>query len=440
MPLPAPSAAVAAGLPPALRRKVALRLLPYLFLIYIVAFLDRANVSYAALGMAHDLGFSAQVMGAGFGIFFWGYFIFEVPSTLMVERWSARKWMSRIMITWGLVASSLGFIHSAHAFLVLRFLLGLGEAGFFPGMIVYLSHWFTEQDKAKAIGLFYTAVPIAFIVGAPLSGVIMRLHWLGLAGWRWVFLLEGVPAIVLGIANLWMLTDWPRQAPWLTEAERELLEAKLDGERSSKTNHVPALGWLRHPVVLKMTVIYFFACTGSYGFGLWLPTMLKGLTGFSVTTITLLAALPYVASLIGVVLVGWNSDRTGERRWHVAIPFFVMAAGLSLGSVFRVYGLGWTLFGFILVGAGVYSYIPSFWALLGRHLSGTAAAVAIGLVNSLGNLGGFFGPYLMGYVQTHTGSFRVAMGILMGVTIIAGGLVLTLPQVPTKGGQAARGV
>lgn len=420
---PAPTA-----LSPTLRRRVAVRLLPYLFVIYVIAFLDRVNISYATLGMTRELGFTAQVMGWGMGIFFFGYFLLEVPSTLLVERWSARKWMARIMVSWGLIAIALGFVHSARAFYLGRFLLGAAEAGFFPGLIVYLGHWFSDRDKAKAVALFMAALPVSFILGSPLSGAILGVHWLGLSGWRWVFILEGLPAIVCGVLNLWLLTDWPAEADWLEPAERAALQAAITGEKAGKPSHLAAWGYLQEPAVLILSLVYLLICSASYGFGLWLPTMLKHVSGLPNMSVTLLSALPYLVCLVCMVVLGWTSDRSGERRWHTAVPLWVMAAGLSIGGLISVHGLGWILAGFCLAGAGVYSYMPSFWALPAGYLSGTAAAVAIGVINSIGNLGGFVGPYMMGYIRTHTGSFTLAMAILVAMLLLAGGLVFTLPR------------
>ena len=419
-------------LPDRIRYRVALRVLPYVFLLYVVAFLDRVNVSYAALGLAREPWFNPEVLGFGAGIFFIGYVLLEVPSTIVVERWSARKWMARIMISWGLIASSMGFVHSAHGFYALRFLLGVGEAGFFPGMIVYLSHWFTDRDRAKAFSLFYIAVPFSYVIGAPLSGLFLRVHWFGLEGWRWIFIVEGIPALVLGVLNLWLLTDWPRDAGWLEPRDREALQAAIDAERQGKPSHLPVLEYAKHRAVVVLMVIYFLAVCGSYGFGIWLPTMLKQFSGLADFQITLLAALPYLVSLVCVLIGAWSSDRSGDRRWHTAVPLFVMAAGLSIGSVWHVSTLGWLMFGFCLVGAGVYTFIPSFWSLPGRHLSGVAAAVSVELINSIGNLGGFVGPYLMGWLQSTTHSFAVGMGVLLAFQVAAGLLVFALKPAPSS--------
>ena len=422
----APPSRLLPAVPDTIRRKVAIRVLPYVFLLYIVAFLDRVNVSYAALQMRAESWFNSEVLGFGAGIFFLGYLLLEIPSTVIVERWSARKWMSRIMISWGIIASAMGFVASANQFYFGRFMLGLGEAGFFPGMIVYVSHWFTERDRAKGVAWFYTAVPLAYVVGSPLAGLLMRISWLGLEGWRWLFILEGIPAIVLGVLNLWLLTDWPREATWLEPAEREQLQAAIDAERRDKPAHMSPLGFITNPMILLLTFIYFLVNCGSYGFGIWLPTMLKQLSGLSDMQVSLLAAVPYVVALFGVVGNAWSSDRSQERVWHAAIPMFIMASGLAFGTFFHLTSMGWIMLGFCIVGAGVYSYIPAFWALPGSRLSGTAAAVSVGIINSFGNLGGFAGPYVMGWLNTRTKSFEVGMGVLLAVQVLAGLLVLTL--------------
>lgn len=429
----APPGAVAPApvpaLPQALRRRIALRLLPYLFVMYVIAFLDRVNISYATLDMTRDLGFSARVMGWGMGIFFFGYFILEIPSTILVERWSARRWMARIMTTWGVIAILLGFVHTARGFYLLRFLLGAAEAGFFPGLIVYLGHWFCDRDKAKAVALFMAALPVSFIIGSPLSGAILGVHWLGLSGWRWVFIIEGVPAVVCGVLNLWLLTDWPAQARWLSAEEGAAVEAALRREWRGKPAHLGAWRYLRHRAVLVLAVVYLLICSASYGFGLWLPTMLQHVSGLGDFQVTLLALLPYVVCLVSMLIFGWSSDRSGERRWHSAVPLWIMAAGLCIGGLIPVHGLMWVVAGFCVAGAGVYSYMPSFWALPSAYLTGTAAAVAVGLINSIGNLGGFVGPYLMGYIRTRTGSFELAMAILVAMLLAGGGLVFALPRV-----------
>jgi ACS family tartrate transporter-like MFS transporter len=427
-PFRAVAPAAASPVPDHVRRRVALRLLPYVFILFIVAFIDRVNVSYAALGLQKEPWYNAEVLGFGAGIFFIGYVLLEIPSTIIVERWSARKWMARIMISWGLLASAMGFVRSANSFYVLRFMLGVGEAGFFPGIIVYLGHWFTERDRARAVAWFFTAVPLSFIVGAPISGKLLSIHWLGLEGWRWIFIIEGIPAVVLGILNVWLLTDWPRDATWLAPEDRETLQRAIDAEKHGKTGHLEALAYIRHPVVLRLTLIYFLSVCGAYGFGLWIPTMVNQLTSLSPFEVSLISALPYVVSLVCLLTFAWTSDRTGERIWHAVIPLLVTAIGLSSSSIWHPTSLGWIMLGFCVVGAGVYTYIPAFWSLPARQLSGTAAAVSVAVINSFGNLGGFVGPYLMGWLRDHTHSFAAGMAVLSSFQAAAALLVLGLRQ------------
>jgi ACS family tartrate transporter-like MFS transporter len=422
---PAPSPTIRPDVTHATRLRVAWRLLPYLFVLYVVAFLDRVNVSYAAIGMTEELRLSAKQLGFGLGIFFVGYFLLEIPSTIIVERWSARKWMARIMIVWGFVASGTGLIHSAHAFYVSRFLLGIAEAGFFPGMIVYLSHWFTEKDRAKAVAMFMVAVPFSYVIGSPLSALILKVRWLNLEGWRWVFILEGAPAIFLGLVNIWFLEDWPKSACWLDAGEREQLQLAIERERTGKISRLPVLGYLRNRTVLSMAAVLFLNATGAYGFSLWLPTILKSITQSSAHIATLLSAAPYLVSVVSLLLIGWHSDKTGERHWHTAIPLLLSSLGLLVGAIFST-DIPWTVFGMCLVGTGVYSFLPSFWALPGRELSRTAAAVSAGLINSVGSLGGFLGPYLIGYLRMRTHSFAIALYVLSVLMCFAGLLVFTI--------------
>jgi ACS family tartrate transporter-like MFS transporter len=412
------------ALSPALRRRVAMRLLPYLLLLYIVGFLDRVNISYAALEMRKDLGFTDKVLGTGLGIFFIGYVLLEIPSTLMVERWSARRWMARIMITWGIVASATGFIHAASGFYGARFLLGLAEAGFFPGIIVYLGHWFTERDRARAAGLFLAGVPISYLIGAPLSGVLLRLHWLSWSGWRWVLILEGAPAIVLGILNLRVLTDWPADADWLAPEERSELQAAIAEER----RQTPAIGSaavLKHPAVILLTVAYFLTVYSGYGFTFWLPVILQRVSGRSDLQVSLLSMLPYAALLVAMLALSWHSDRTRDRKWHAAVPLFCGAAGLWLATAGSS-SLAAVLGGISIAGAAL-SFLPMFWSLPQRYCSGAAAAVAIGWISSIGNIGGFVGPFAVGALTRH-GSFALSTAVLaLGMTA-AGVVVALLPE------------
>ena len=297
------------------RHRIARRLLPFLFLLYVIAFLDRMNVGAAALQMPHDLGFSEGVIGMGAGVFFLGYLLLEIPGALIVERWSARRWIARIMISWGLVTVLMAFIRTSGQFYVVRFLVGAAEAGFLPGVIVYLTHWFRYEDRAKAVAFFYAANPLSYVIGSPLAGLLLGLSWLGMRGWRWLFIIEGIPAVVFGVVTIWYLTDWPHQAGWLPADEKAWITTELQREKDAKNRHQTIGIWdaLRHRDVILLTGCYFCAMTGSYGIAFWLPTILKRLSGKSDLKVTLLAALPYIAAFVTQQVNGWHSDRTRER-------------------------------------------------------------------------------------------------------------------------------
>src|ERR1700738_3978616 len=312
------------------RRRIARRIMPYVFLLYVINFLDRMNVGAAALQMPRDLGFSDRVVGLGAGIFFIGYFLLEIPGALIAERWSARRWIARILISWGVLTVLVAFIHTARQFYLVRFFIGAAEAGFYPAVIVYLSHWFRNKDRAKAIARFCPANPLSFVIGSPLAGYLLGISWFGLRGWRWVFILEGIPAILFGIIAIFYLTDWPRQAKWLPSDEREWVAAQLDQEKEIKLKARAFTVWeaLRHRDVILLTLCYFFALTGNYGLAFWLPTIFKRLSGQSDLKVTLLASLPFLAGFLVQQVNGWHSDRTRERRWHATVP--VLLSGLGL--------------------------------------------------------------------------------------------------------------
>lgn len=409
------------------RHRIGRRLLPFLFLLYVIAFLDRMNVGAAALQMPHDLGFSEGVIGMGAGIFFLGYFLLEIPGALIVERWSARRWIARIMISWGLVTVFMAFIHTSRQFYVVRFLVGAAEAGFLPGVIIYLTHWFRYQDRAKAVAFFYAANPLSYVIGSPLAGLLLGLSWLGLRGWRWLFIIEGIPAVVVGAITLWYLTDWPAQARWLPDDEKAWITAELQSEKEAKHRRRSYNVWeaLRHRDVLLLTGCYFCAMTGSYGIAFWLPTILKRLSGESDLKVTLLAALPYVAAFITQQVNGWHSDLTRERRWHAAIPVFVCAAAIALAVVYRV-NLPISLGLFIVAGGAFYGFQPVFWAVPTLFLSESAAAASIGLINAVGNLGGFVGPMVIGYLVNRTHSFSPGLLYLVASLFVSGVLMLAV--------------
>ena len=426
-PVPLRSSGVLDGSMEMVSRRIAIRLLPFLFLLYVIAFLDRMNVSAAALQMPHDLGFSDQVIGLGAGIFFLGYFLLQIPGALAAEHWSARRWIAAVMFLWGLLTVLMAFIRTEREFYVVRFLVGAAEAGFFPAVVVYLTHWFLSADRAKAVAAFYAAMPLSYVIGSPLAGVLLGLSWLGLRGWRWLFILEGVPAVVMSLITLFYLTDRPQQASWLGRAEREWVTSQLDREKKAKREvrayRISQIFGNRD--VILLTLSYFFAVTGNYGIAFWLPTILKRLSSQSDLRVTLLASLPYLAGFLTQQINAWHSDRKRERRWHAALP--VLLSGVSTFLAIR-FGSSMllSLSFFTLVGGAYYAYHPPFWAVPTEFLSDSAAAASIGLINSFGNLGGFVGPMVMGYLAARTRSFHVGLWYLVGSFVLSGILMLAV--------------
>lgn len=416
-----------------LPRRIALRLLPFLFLLYVVAFLDRMNVGAAALQMPQDLGFSDQVLGLGAGIFFLGYFLLQIPGALAAERWSARRWISSVMFAWGILTVFMAFIRTEREFYAVRFLVGAAEAGFFPAVVVYLTHWFLAADRAKAVAGFYAAMPLSYVIGSPLAGLLLGLTWLGWRGWRWLFIIEGVPAVVLSLVTLFYLTDWPQQAKWLGLKDREWIASQLETEKKAK-REVHAYGIseaLRNRDVLLLTLCYFFAVTGNYGIAFWLPTILKRLSSQSDMKVTLLASLPYFAGFLTQQINAWHSDRNQERRWHATLPVLLTGVATFLAIKFGSSVLLSVIF-FTIAGGAYYAYHPPFWAVPTEFLSGSAAAASIGLINSVGNLGGFVGPLIMGYLATRTRSFNVGLWYMVGSFVFSGIFMLAVGRGPQR--------
>jgi MFS transporter, ACS family, tartrate transporter len=425
-----------ASLAESTRHHVNRRLMPFLFLLYIVANLDRANVGFAALRMSRELHFPDDVFGFGGGIFFLGYFLLEIPGTVLVEIWSARKWIARIMLTWGFLASATGWIHTAQQFYWIRFFLGVAEAGFFPGLVVYLSHWYREEDRGKAIALFMAAIPASQLVGGPLSAVLLRVHWLGYDGWRWLLALEGVPAVALGLVTLFYLTDRPEQARWLPREEREWLSAELERERAARAAHSSAWKALRNPDVLLLAAILLLGLAPNYGMSLWLPQMVQRLSVFGVSQVSLLAAIPYLCAVPLMLLTGWHSDRSGERKWHTVMPRLLSGAALT-ACFFSTQHIWLMVVLLSMATVGFYCAHPGFWPMPNQLLGRAAAAASIGLINSFGNLGGFLGPYAIGWLTRRTGDFRASMLVLAACAFASGLLVLrvrvgTAERVPPR--------
>jgi ACS family tartrate transporter-like MFS transporter len=417
------------------RKKAYWRLLPLLFACYVIAYVDRANVSIAVLTMAKDLpAFDSAVIGFGSGVFFWGYFLLEVPGSLIVEKWGARMWICRIMVSWGILAALTALVKTPMQFYVVRFLLGLAEAGFFPGIIVFLTHWFPVRDRTRALALFFVATPVAQLISPPVSRLLLRIgtdetingvlvhhpEVLGLKGWQWVYIFWGIPAVTLGAVIWFWLKDRPAHAKWLAADERDALEQQLVSEKAVVKHRMTVLQALSHPMVLALSFVYFCSVTGNYGIEFFLPTILRRWYDLKIDTIALLIMLPPVVALVSQLFVGWNSDRLQERRWHAIIP--MLCAMLAFAVVpFTKGNLFLTIACFMIVGAGVKAYLPAFWALPNLFLSGPAAAGSIGLINSVGNLGGFVGPTVVGYLDKKTGSFIYGiwyLGLSAGIAAI----------------------
>ena len=465
------------------RRKAYMRLLPLLFVSYMIAYVDRQNVAVAKLTMAKDLpGFDNAAIALGAGIFFLGYFLLEVPGTLIVERWSARKWISRIMITWGIMAGLTGFVQydipvlsqlagvlatvisgvcsllaqipiswlsewannivamadgpnraSIFQFVAVRFLLGLAEAGFFPGVVVYLTHWFPVRDRARALATFLVATPMAQIISPKISNWLLAIGTtpdnppvLGMMGWQWVYVFWGIPAVILGFFVFFYLVDKPRQAKWLTPEESEALESELERERADtrKGKRMTVLQALRHPKVLLLAFAYFCTVTGSYGIEFFMPSILKDWYDMDMNKLTWLIMLPPAVAMAGQLFTGWSSDRHKERRWHSVLPIVIGSAALGLMPLTQG-SLVMTMVCMMVAFAGFKSYLPSFWTLPNLFLTEAAAAGSIGLINSIGNLGGYLGPTVLGTVEKITGSFVGGLYYLSASMMVAAVIIFS---------------
>jgi ACS family tartrate transporter-like MFS transporter len=412
------------------RSRIAWRLLPFLFVLYIANYIDRTNIAYATLGMKGDLGLTDSIFGTASGIFFIGYVALQIPGALLVERWSARLLLAITLIAWGALTTLTAFVHTPHQLYAARFLLGAAEAGFFPGVIVYLSHWFTTEDRGKAIARFMAAIPIGFMIGGPIAGSILGVHWLNLAGWRWLFLMEGVPAIIFGIATVFYLPDWPNDARWLSFSERDWINARLADERVAKAHAERMSVWqaLRHPAVLVLTVALFSTYVGGYAFWFWFPTILQRLTGWTdVRLIGWVGAIPFAAATAGLLFVGWSSDRLRERRWHFAVP--QLAAAVALGAWFLLPHSNALLVVLCsIIGIGTVAYFPAFFTQPSEFLTSAGAAAAVAFINCTASIGGFFGPKIVGSLSQQSGSFRSGFAMMIVCWIIGAVLVLICPR------------
>ncbi|KAF1054622.1 MAG: putative tartrate transporter [Burkholderia gladioli] len=409
-------------------RKVTWRLAPLLMLCYVVAYLDRVNVGFAKLQMATDLNLSDTVYGLGAGIFFFGYFLFEVPSNIILHRVGARVWIARIMITWGLISAAMMFVTTPAMFYVMRFLLGIAEAGFFPGVILYLTYWYPANRRGRMTTFFMTAIALSGVIGGPVSGYILKsFHGAnGWAGWQWLFLIEGIPSIIVGVLVLIWLEDRIAGANWLTDEEKALLSRNVQAEDALKDD-APIGRVLASPRVWLMALIYFSFVMGLYGVGFWLPTIIKSTGVTDSFTIGLLSAIPYAAAVVGMILIARSADRRRERRWHVAIPAALGALGLLL-SVAWANQTALAMVGLTLATIGILTTLPLFWSLPTAFLGGTATAAGIALVNSIGNLAGFLSPYLIGWLKQATGSNNPGMFMLAAFCVLGALLALSVPK------------
>ncbi len=409
-------------------QKVIWRLIPFIFLCYIVAYIDRVNTSFAAKALQLDLGLSKVEYGRGAGLFFLGYFLFEIPSNMILRKVGARIWIARIMIVWGLVSMGMIFVKGVWSFYAVRVLLGLSEAGFFPGMVLYLTYWIPARERARAGALFMMAAPVAMAVGGPLSGALLEMHgFAGLHGWHWLFLIEGFPAVILGFLTLKFLTDSPEKATWLAPEERAWLQNEMETERNRKAGHMStrALSTLSNPKVMLLCLIYFLNAMVTYGIFLWLPQILEELTGYKGFKLGLINAIPFIAAIVGMIVIGAHSDKTGERKYHVAFCSMIAAVGLALASFFSKSPVLFVL-SFAFCQMGQRSVMSVFWAIPPLFLGGAAAAAGIALINAIGNLGGYLGPDMMGYLAKRTGGYAGGLGVLAGAMVLIAILVSSL--------------
>jgi MFS transporter, ACS family, tartrate transporter len=409
-------------------RKITVRIVPFVMLLYFIAFIDRVNIGFAALTMNRDLGFSPTVFGFGAGIFFLGYFLFELPSNLVLDKVGARIWIARVMITWGLISGCMAFVQGSVSFYTLRFLLGAAEAGFFPGIILYLSYWFPARQRAAVTAIFMAAAPLSTVLGSPVSGALLEMHGMfGLSGWQWMFIIEAVPAIILGVVVLFYMTDRPEKAKWLNDDERNWLVTAMNAEAAKKAGTASHSVWrgLADLRVIALSLVYFGTSAGLYTLGIWAPQIIKEF-GLSSLQVGFLNALPGIVAVVAMVLWARHSDRTGERTWHVVAACALASLGLVLagfaGTVLAV------LLTLTLVNVGISAAKPPLWSMPTMFLSGSAAAAGIATINSIGNLGGFVGPAMIGWIKDLTGSFQGGLFFVAGLLVLSAVLTLVLAR------------
>jgi sugar phosphate permease len=412
--------------------KLRMRIIPFVFVLYIISFLDRINISFAALTMNKELTITSKQFGWVAGIFFFGYFLFEIPSNLVLHKIGARIWIACILITWGFLATLTGLVHSVHQLYVVRFLLGLAEAGYFPGIALYLTYWFRQRDQAQAIALFLAGIPVTSILGSPVSGFLLEhVHWMNVSSWRWLLILEGIPAVVGGVLTYFLLPSWPAEAKFLNQKEKDWIEAELarEGQEKLASHNISAGKALLNKRVWHLGFIGFTLNTGMYSMNFWMPQLVQSLSrGISYSLIGLLSMIPHLVGLPVMVMVSRSSDRKQERRFHAAIP--AIAAGIALASLGATHSVYVTILILSVAALGIYSVYGPFYSLPGDFLTGFAAASGIALVSSLANLGGFAGPYATGWISQKTGTLYGGLAVA-GVSLFASAtLMLLLPRKP----------
>lgn len=416
------------------RHKAARRLLPFLFLLYIVAYLDRANVAFARLPMAAELHFSEAVYGFGAGVFFIGYVLLEIPGALIVEHWSARRWIARILVSWGICTALVGCVQTAPQFYGARFLLGAAEAGFFPGVIVYLTHWFRERDRARAMAGFLVAGPAALTLGGPLSALILHIQWLHISSWRWLFILQGAPAVLLGFVCLFYMTDRPRQAKWLAADERDALTGELEREVAARAGGIPWWRAIWRPQILLLCSAFWFANVAGYGFIFWLPALLKEVTRTGAASADALSALPFGLAMLSTWLAGRSCDRTGEPKKHAIAPMLAAAVLFALTAI-RNQPAALTLGWLSLTGAAAFAWQPAFWLLPTIAAARSSRAASIGFINAGGNLGGFFGPAITGFLFSRMHS-NLTIVLLVSCSYFASAVLIAMVRIGERDAHA----
>jgi ACS family tartrate transporter-like MFS transporter len=422
-------------------RRITWRIVPFIMLLYFVAYIDRVNIGFASLTMKTDLGFTASMLGFGAGIFFWGYFMFEVPSNIILHKVGARLWIARVMVTWGVISAAMAFVEGPTSFYVIRFLLGAAEAGFFPGIILYLSYWFPARHRAGVTAFFMAAAPISTALGSPLSAALLEMNGvMGLRGWQWMFILEAVPALILGVVVFFYMTDRPEKAKWLKDDERAWLVNVMNAETASRATAGAAHGiisGLANPRVLALSLIYFGTSAGLYTLGIWAPQIIRQL-GVSSMTTGLLNAIPPIVSVVAMIFWSRHSDRTGERTWHVVLACVAAAIGLVVAAMANsVVGL---IAALTLVNIGISCAKPPLWTMPTMFLSGAAAATGIATINSIGNLGGFAGPAMIGWIKDQTGSYSGGLYFVAGLLVLSAVLTLVLSRFKPTGPMPAAAV